>query len=258
MSIRISFGQACRTTRHRLDITQEQLGDAVGLSRGYIGRIECGTANPTMEQVERIADALGLQLALATSPPIFLGERQQHDLVHARCTSYVERRLERAGWLVEREVDASRERVHAWIDLLAFDPRTGTLLIIEVKTRIDDVGGLERQLGWYERQAIRVASEHGWRPRVVGTWVLALASGEVEDVHRTNRRSIARMLPGGALHMAAVTRAEVAPVPRSLALIDPTSRRQEWLMRTRLDGRRGAAPFVGYADAARRLRGREA
>lgn len=258
MSITISFGQACRTSRHRLDITQQQLGDAVGLSRGYIARIECGTANPTMHQVEQISEALGLQLSLLAAPLVFLHERQPHDLVHARCSSYVERRFERAAWRVMREVDASRDRVHAWIDLLAFDPRTGTLLIIEVKTRLDDMGGLERQLGWYERHARRVADSLGWRPRIVGTWVLALASAEVEASLVANRRTIERMLPGRAAHMSAVARGEVLPVRRAIALIDPTSRRRDWLMRSRLEGRRGPAPFTGYADAAQRLRTREA
>jgi hypothetical protein len=40
---------------------------------------------------------------------------------------------------------------------------------------------------------------------------------------------------------------------RGLALIDPSSRRRAWLIRTRLDGRRSPAPFADYADAARRL-----
>jgi hypothetical protein len=40
---------------------------------------------------------------------------------------------------------------------------------------------------------------------------------------------------------------------RGLALIDPTSRRQGWLIRARVDGRRSAAPFRDYADAAARF-----
>jgi hypothetical protein len=41
---------------------------------------------------------------------------------------------------------------------------------------------------------------------------------------------------------------------RGLALCDPASRRREWLIRTRLDGRRSELPYRDYADAARRLR----
>jgi hypothetical protein len=35
--------------------------------------------------------------------------------------------------------------------------------------------------------------------------------------------------------------------------VDPRSRRRQWLQRTRLDGRRTAARFRDYADAARAL-----
>lgn len=253
MSITITFGQACRDMRRRLDVSQAQLGAAVGVSRGYIAKIESGAANPTFGQVERIADVLGLDLALTATPPIFLSERGRHDVVHARCSGYADRRLFRQGWLIAREVRVSDGRVHAWIDLLAFDPRRGVLLIIEIKTQMDDLGGLERQLGWYERHAERVATELGWRPKVIGTWLLGLASAEIDERCRANSHVLARSFPGRAGDMLAVVRGEAAPAPRSIALIDPTSRRADWLIRTRLDGRRGPAPFAGYADAARHL-----
>jgi transcriptional regulator with XRE-family HTH domain len=232
MSIAITFGRACRDMRQRLDISQAQLAATVGLSRGYIARIETGAANPTVHQLERIAAAVGLDVALMTTPPVFLSERPRQDLVHARCSMYADRRLSAQGWVVAREVEVSDGHIHAWVDLLAFDPRTGVLLIIEIKTRLDDLGGLERQLGWYERHAARAATALGWRPRTIGTWLLGLASAEVD----------------GACRGAA------APARRSIALIDPTSRRADWLIRTRLDGRRGPAPFDGYADAVRRMK----
>lgn len=253
MTIRTSFGQACRDTRRRLDVSQQQLADAVGLSRGYIARIEGGAANPTLSQVERISDILGLDVALVTRPPVFLSERRQHDIVHARCSSCAQRRLERRGWRVVREVEVSHGRIHAWVDLLAFDPRTGALLIIEVKTRLDDLGGLERQLGWYEQYAVPAARRLGWQPRTVATWLLALASDEVEASWRANRLAIGQTFTDRAPDMLAVVRGEARPADRGIALIDPTSRRADWLIRGRLDGRRSPAPFRGYADAAHRL-----
>ena len=39
---------------------------------------------------------------------------------------------------------------------------------------------------------------------------------------------------------------------QGLAMIDPSSRRREWLIRTTVDGRRSAAPYVDYADFMRR------
>lgn len=55
-----------------------------------------------------------------------------------------------AGCLIAREVDISAGGGRGWIDILAFDPRTATLVIVEIKTRLDDLGRVERQLGWYE------------------------------------------------------------------------------------------------------------
>jgi transcriptional regulator with XRE-family HTH domain len=254
MSIAITFGRACRDMRQRLDISQAQLAATVGLSRGYIARIETGAANPTVHQLERIAAAVGLDVALMTTPPVFLSERPRQDLVHARCSMYADRRLSAQGWVVAREVEVSDGHIHAWVDLLAFDPRTGVLLIIEIKTRLDDLGGLERQLGWYERHAARAATGLGWRPRTIGTWLLGLASAEVDGACRANRHVFDTSFPGRAPDMLAVSRGAAAPARRSIALIDPTSRRADWLIRTRLDGRRGPAPFDGYADAVRRMK----
>jgi hypothetical protein len=45
----------------------------------------------------------------------------------------------------------------------------------------------------------------------------------------------------------------LASSPRGLALVDPTSRRRDWLLPTRSDGRRSSLPYRDYADAARRL-----
>jgi hypothetical protein len=39
---------------------------------------------------------------------------------------------------------------------------------------------------------------------------------------------------------------------RSLAMIDPLSRRTAWLRQTRADGRRTVAPYADYADFTRK------
>lgn len=253
MTIRTTFAQACRETRIRLDITQQELADSVGVTRGYIANVEAARANPSLQQVERISDALGIDLLLTADPPTFLSERLPHDLVHSRCSVYTGRRLEGFGWKVVREVAVRDGRLHAWIDLLAFDPRTGTLLIIEVKTRLDDLGALDRQIGWYERLAPGAAAALGWKPHRIGLWLATLASDEVDRALKRNRDLIDRDFPGGAGHMLAVARDGVAPLPRSVAMVDPSSRRRDWLIRPRIDGRRSAAPYAGYADAVRRL-----
>ena len=94
--------------------------------------------------------------------------------------------------LEKREVEVIHGRSHGWIDVLAFDPRTGTLLVIEVKTRIDDLGSIERQLGWYERAARDLARGLGWRPRHIAGWLVGLARAEVDAAIRANGEALRR------------------------------------------------------------------
>jgi hypothetical protein len=146
-------------------------------------------------------------------------------------------------------------RWHGWIDLLAFNPRTGTLIVIELKTRIDDFGAIERNLRWHEQSALAAALELGWQPRRVFTWLLVLASAEVDDALRLGRDTTRLQFPVRAGSMARIVAGEAleAPTGWGLAMIDPSSRRRDWLIMTRLDGRRTALPYSDYGDAARRL-----
>ena len=219
----------------------------VGVSPGYLAAIETGAANPTLKVVERVGDALGLELRIVGSPPTLLGERQR-ELVHARCSGYVDRRLRSDGWLTLREVEVVHGRSHGWIDLLAFDPRTGRLVVVEIKTRIDDMGAIERHVGWYRRMAVPIARRDGWAVRETTAWLLLLASDEVDTSIAANRDVLRYAFPArGPAVLEGIT--------PGLALIDPSSRRRVWVIRPRIDGRRTAAPYRDAIDAARRFGG---
>jgi DNA-binding XRE family transcriptional regulator len=255
-SFRISFAQLCRDTRLMLDITQQQLATTVLVSRAHIAAIETGRANPSMRLVDRIADALGLELELIGRPPTVIGGVHQRDFLHARCSGYVDRRLGHAGWETRRELEVVHARSHGWIDLLAYHPVSRTLVIVEIKTTLDDFGAVERQLGWYERSSTDLAHRIGWRPTQAISWLLLLATDEVEASLRENRELLRVAFPNRAGSMIDVAVGEKPTSDgRAVALLDPHSRRQRWLIPTRLDGRRSAAPYRDYADAARRLSG---
>jgi transcriptional regulator with XRE-family HTH domain len=253
-SMRIAFARACRDARIRLRLSQQQVADAVGLSRGYIATIERGRGNPSLAVVDRMSSALGLEAQLTLRAPVVVGAYLQRDLVHARCSGYVERRLRSAGWQTAREVELVQGRSHGWIDMIAFYPGTETLLVIEIKTRLDDLGSVERQLGWYGRSAGDAARRLGWRPRRVVSWLLVLASEEVERVVGHNRDLLSRAFPMRARAMMEwVSNGGGSDVDRGLAMLDPASKRRDWLVRCRIDGRRSAVRYADYADAARRL-----
>jgi len=244
----------CRDGRLALGWSQAALARRVGVSRSYIAAIERSRANPTLDTIVRLATILGFEVDLMARPPIVVGDRRQRDAVHAWCSGYTDRRLVAASWQTAREVELIDGRWRGWIDLLAFDPRTGTLLVIEIKTRIDDVGALERQVGWYARAARRLARARGWDVRRVEVWLLVLASAEIDASILANRDALQRGFPGRAPDLAALldgTR-PARDGQRGIAAIDPGRRRRAWILPTRLDGRRGPAPYRDYRDAAER------
>ncbi|HEX5014899.1 MAG TPA: hypothetical protein VFV72_12160 [Candidatus Limnocylindrales bacterium] len=94
-------------------------------------------------------------------------------------------------WVAEPEVTFSIFGERGSIDVLAWHERRRALLIIEVKTALDDVGGLLRQVDRYRRLAKDIAKSRGWRPSVVAVWVV-VADGRTArrrlDVHRGTLR----------------------------------------------------------------------
>lgn len=64
MNITQRFGKNIRKLRESKGWSQERLAEAANLHRTYISQIECGTRNPTLLIVARIAQALDTQPAL--------------------------------------------------------------------------------------------------------------------------------------------------------------------------------------------------
>lgn len=55
------FGANLRKYRTKKGLSQEQFAEICGLHRTYIGDIECFQRNVSLENVQRIADALGIE-----------------------------------------------------------------------------------------------------------------------------------------------------------------------------------------------------
>jgi transcriptional regulator with XRE-family HTH domain len=54
-----ALGINVRRLRKERGLSQEALADAVGLAPTYVGQIERGLRNPTLDVVERFAEVLG-------------------------------------------------------------------------------------------------------------------------------------------------------------------------------------------------------
>jgi transcriptional regulator with XRE-family HTH domain len=61
--IQKTFGSAVRRRRQDLGISQEKLAELADLDRTYIGGIERGERNPSLVNIEKIANALGVHVA---------------------------------------------------------------------------------------------------------------------------------------------------------------------------------------------------
>jgi transcriptional regulator with XRE-family HTH domain len=61
--IRERFGSAVRDRREALGLTQEEFADRAGIHRTYVSDIERGSRNPSLVNIERIAEALELTLS---------------------------------------------------------------------------------------------------------------------------------------------------------------------------------------------------
>lgn len=63
-----------RTYRHARGISQEELADACGLHRTYVGSVERGERNVTLSTLEVLASALGVSV-----PQLLTPSRNRHE-----------------------------------------------------------------------------------------------------------------------------------------------------------------------------------
>lgn len=63
------FAKALRATREQQGLSQEALADAAGLHRTYVGSVERGERNISIDNIERLAEALDVSVASLLEEP---------------------------------------------------------------------------------------------------------------------------------------------------------------------------------------------
>jgi transcriptional regulator with XRE-family HTH domain len=60
--LRRRFGKRVQALRKGAGFSQEEFADRCGFARSYVSRIERGSANPSLDAIETLADALGVRV----------------------------------------------------------------------------------------------------------------------------------------------------------------------------------------------------
>ena len=246
---------ATRTARLAHHWSQRELARRLGTNQSAIQRLETATARSIDARLaSRALTLMGVRLSFDADPPGAANRREQRDAVHARCVAAAVRWLARLGWDTKVEVEIGDGRARGWIDILAWRPSDGTLLVIEVKTEVDALGRILRSLGWHTRSSRDAATTLGWRVRRIVRLLLVLATEEADARITANRDLLRRELPSRADALEVWVAGGGRPIADGgIALINPRSRRQRWLIRPRIQDRRSVLPYRDYRDAATRM-----
>jgi transcriptional regulator with XRE-family HTH domain len=153
--------------RVRQRLTQAALAARAGVPRRAVWTLECGRASRLrLGDAESILSELGARVDLRVlwnGPELdrMLDER------HAALGAAIKRRIEKWGWIVRVEESFNHYGDRGRIDLLAFHPATGVVVVVELKTVLVDVQALLGSLDVKARVAPGVGQRYGWRPRAV-------------------------------------------------------------------------------------------
>lgn len=182
-------GSVFRLLRKRKGWRQADVARMAGVSRATVSRLERGHVDSmSVGSLRGVAKVLDLRIDL--TPRWRAGELDRLlDAGHAALVAAVVSRLRDAhGWLAQPEVSFSIWGERGSIDILAFHPGRGLLLLIEVKTKLTD---LQETLGTFDRKrrlAVQIAAERGWNATSVSSWLV------LTDTHTNRRRAAAHGL----------------------------------------------------------------
>jgi transcriptional regulator with XRE-family HTH domain len=180
------FGLGVRALRVRASLRQSDVGREARVSRSLVAKLEGGDIDGvTVGRLRAVADALG---AIVDVRLRWRGESLDRlmDEAHARLVEAFVLLLRALGWEVALEVSFSVWGERGSIDVFAWHPPTGIVLVVEVKSVVPDSQATLHGLDRKTRLAEQLARERGWAPRGVARLLVVGESA-------TSRRRIARL-----------------------------------------------------------------
>ena len=193
-----SFGSEVRSMRADAGMSIAALARAAGLDPTFVGEIETGAANPSIETCERLAIVLGADLPLRLYPTT--GPLLRDHLQAAIAELIV--RVAHSRWARFAEI-AVRRPARGWIDLGLHDPHAATFVASEIHS---ELRRLEQLIRWGAEKATGLPSWEGWERLAVPPTISRLlvirdtrTNRAIADEHRRLLRTVFPADPRDAL-----------------------------------------------------------
>ncbi|MDP2350904.1 MAG: helix-turn-helix transcriptional regulator [Chloroflexota bacterium] len=177
--------RAFRAVRIRLGKRQQDLADEACVSRQVVSRVECGHLDQvSIAALRSIARVLGIHLDLTArwrGGDLDRMLNRRHAALHEAALEIL---AGYPGWQFVPEVSFNVWGERGVIDLVGWNEQHRALAFGELKSEFVDPGELVGTMDRRQRLAVAIAESRGWKPLVVGMWVIAADT-------RTNRRHLA-------------------------------------------------------------------
>jgi len=148
IDLKTLLGMAIKTQRASLGISQEELAHRAGLHRTYVSDLERGARNPSIESIEKLADALQVSVSnLFEGAENGSGSRQMEEILlvqdNPRDVDLTIRVFKKAN--ITNPLNVARDGEEA-LDLVFADANRGNLrrtLLILLDLNLPKISGLE-------------------------------------------------------------------------------------------------------------------
>ena len=157
--MKIRLETTLKALQRRKGWSRARLGQAIGASQQRVSRLEADIRRIPLGLLEAWATELGAFLAVDLRVS---GERPLSDANHAALQNRLAAQLRRHWWLVMTETSFNHYGDRGRIDVVAFHSPLRILLVIETKTRIQDVQDTLGRLDIKKRIAPILARDRGW------------------------------------------------------------------------------------------------
>jgi hypothetical protein len=158
------------------------------IERGHLDRV-------SVPAFRRVAATLEIRAEVSLSLPHGEIERlltAGHAALHESLARYL---TALPGWVHAPEVSFAVYGERGIIDILAFHPGTGSLLVIELKTELVSLEDLLGTMDIRMRHATKIAAERGWRAKSVSAWIVFTDSATNRRRLREHRHALRTAFP---------------------------------------------------------------